>query len=51
VVLVYTGSTGMTVLGPVSGRRYRFDRPGAQLTVGPWDRPGLTEFPHLREVE
>lgn len=51
VIFAYKGSTAMTVRGPVSGRRYRFDRPGARLTIDPRDRPGLTRVPHLREVE
>jgi hypothetical protein len=50
VVFAYTGATAMTVRGPVSGRLYRFDRPGARLTVDPRDRPGLARVPHLREV-
>jgi len=51
VVFVYTGSTAMTVRGPISGQLYRFDRPGARVVVDPRDRPGLTRVPNLREVE
>jgi hypothetical protein len=46
----YIGHTGMTVFGPASGRRYRFDAPGAQLAVDPRDRPGMAQIPLLREV-
>jgi hypothetical protein len=46
----YTGATGLTVFGPVSGRRYRFDGPGAVVTVDPRDRPGLAAVPRLRQV-
>jgi hypothetical protein len=46
----YTGQTGLTVIGPVSGRRYRFDGPGAQVVVDPRDRPSLVVVPKLRQV-
>lgn len=51
VVFTYTGSTGMTVRGPVSGRRYRFEHPGVRLVVDPRDRPGLVRVPNLRQVD
>ena len=50
VTFEYTGSTGMTVVGPVSGRRYRFDGPGARVVIDLRDRPGLARVPTLREV-
>ena len=46
----YLGATGMTVEGPASGKRYRFDRPGAEVEIDPRDRPGLAAVPNLREV-
>ncbi len=46
----YTGGTGMTVIGPATGKRYRFDRPGARVFVDLHDRSGLVSTPHLREV-
>jgi len=46
----YIGQTGLTVIGPVSGRRYRFDRPSAQVAIDPRDRPGLASVPKLRQV-
>jgi hypothetical protein len=36
--------------GPVLGRRYRFERSGAQLIVDPRDRLPLAAVPHLRQV-
>jgi hypothetical protein len=45
----YTGSTAMTVHGPVSGRRYRFPARGAAVTVDPRDRSSLARVPNLRE--
>lgn len=37
----------MTVLGPVSGRRYRFEGYGSRLAVDPRDAPSLQAVPHL----
>ena len=50
VVFEYLGDTAMTVVGPASGRRYRFERRGARVVVDPRDRPGLARVPRLREV-
>ncbi len=46
----YTGLTGLTVAGPVTGRVYRFDRPGARVEVDPRDRPSIAAIPILRLV-
>jgi len=46
----YLGGAAMTVLGPVSGRRYRFVGHGARLAVDPRDRLSLAAVPGLREV-
>jgi hypothetical protein len=46
----YLGGATMTVLGPVSGRRYRFVGHGARLAVDPRDRLSLAAVPGLREV-
>ncbi len=48
--LEYTGSTALSTRGPVSGRHYRFERPGARLEIDPRDRRSLLAVPHLREV-
>jgi hypothetical protein len=48
VLFEYVGRTGMTVIGGVSGRRYRFDGPGARVAVDPVDRASLAAVPHLR---
>ncbi len=47
----YTGRTALVVIGPVSGRYYRFTYPGARLPVDPRDRPALRQIEHLRMVE
>ena len=44
----YVGITALTVFGPASGRRYRFERPGAALAVDPRDHAALQAVPHLR---
>jgi hypothetical protein len=48
VVFEYTGATGLTVVSPVTGKRYRFDAPGAQLTVDARDHNMLLYVPNLR---
>jgi hypothetical protein len=50
VFFEYAGQTGLTVTGPVSGRRYRFDGPGARVPVEPVDKPAMERVPHLRRV-
>ena len=46
----YIGQTALTAFGSASGRRYRFDRPGAIVTIDPRDRPGLAQVPGLRLI-
>jgi hypothetical protein len=46
----YVGTTGLTVKGPVTGKRYRFDNPGSRLLVDPRDAPSMAAVPHLRRV-
>jgi len=50
VSFIYVGHTGMTVQGPVSGRNYRFDRPGDRVEVDPRDRILLASLRQLRQV-
>jgi hypothetical protein len=45
----YVGHTALTVIGPGSGLRYRFDRPGARLAVDPRDRSALAAVPVLKQ--
>ena len=44
----YTGRSGLTVIGPFSQRRYRFNQPDEVLEVDRRDAPGLAAVPHLR---
>ena len=46
----YVGRTALTVDGPVSRRRYRFDRAGARAEVDVRDAPALARIPVLRRV-
>lgn len=46
----YTGTTGATVTGGVTGRRYRFDHPGAIVAVDARDARSLAAVPMLRPV-
>lgn len=46
----YTGSTGLTVQGPITGKRYRFSRPGARVGVDSRDAPSVAGAPNLNRV-
>lgn len=46
----YVGRSGLTVIGGATGRRYRFERPGARVVVDPRDRPSLAVVPSLRQA-
>lgn len=51
VFFQYTGRTGLTVIGRETGLRYRFDSPGAVVTVDVRDRLALASVPNLRQVK
>jgi len=46
----YVGSTGLTVVSPITGKRYRFDHSGAQLEVDPRDRSWMRFVPSLKAM-
>jgi len=46
----YIGKTGLTVLGPITGRRYRFTHPGAKMAIDERDGPSMTGVPNLRRA-
>ena len=46
----YVGTTGLTVVGPLTGRRYRFDHHGSRVSIDPRDAPSMAAVPHLRRV-
>ncbi len=46
----YFGETAMTVVGPITGRRYRFGGPGVGVAVDARDAPSLRAVPKLRRI-
>ena len=46
----YEGRTGMTVIGPVSGRVYRFSSPGSRVELDARDASTVAAIPKLRFV-
>ena len=51
VYFEYLGRTRLTVLGPITGRRYSFDGPGAIVPVDGRDEPSVAAVPNLRWVK
>ncbi len=47
VYFEYVGKTGLTVIGPITGKQYRFPKPGAKIAVDSNDAPLLTTIPRL----
>ena len=46
----YVGERGLTVAGPITRRRYRFESPGARVEVDARDAPSFVAVPNLRRV-
>lgn len=46
----YLGHTGLTVMGAITGKRYRFDQGGAVVSVDPRDRRSIAAVPKLRQI-
>jgi hypothetical protein len=44
------GAASLTVVGPISGRRYRFSHPGALVVVDPRDSRALSAVSALRRA-
>ncbi len=51
VLFEYVGKTGLSVVSPTTGLRYRFDQPGAQVAVDPRDHALLLYVPNLRPLK
>ncbi len=47
----YLGETELIVIGPKTGKRYRFDRPGSVVAVNPRDMSSMAAVSILRRVE
>ena len=50
VVFEYVGRTALTAIGGATGRRYRFEEPGAQVIVDARDRISLDASAVLKQV-
>ncbi len=50
VYFEYVGGTGLTAVGPITGKRYRFSHAGAAVAVDARDAPALVAVPHLRPL-
>jgi hypothetical protein len=46
----YAGATALTVVGPITGIRYRFNRPGSRVHVDPRDSGAMARVPVLKPV-
>jgi hypothetical protein len=44
----YMGKTALTVVSPLTGKKYRFNKPGEWLQIDARDRPWITFLPNLR---
>lgn len=49
-VFRYEGNVPITVVGPVTGAKYRFESLGAELAVDMRDRYAVRKVPRLREL-
>jgi hypothetical protein len=50
VTFRYVGETALTIHGPISGRTYRFETPGAEMEVDGRDAYGFDTVPVLARV-
>ena len=46
----YTGKTGLTVTGNITGTRYRFNYPGEVIPIDKRDAAGMMGVPVLRRL-
>lgn len=47
----YVGTKGLTLIAPISGKRYRFNGPGAVVVADPRDKGALAGVSVLRQVQ
>lgn len=47
----YTGRTALTVMGPLTWQRYRFEKTGAIVSVDARDAAAMMVVPYLRRVK
>jgi hypothetical protein len=46
----YVGTASLTVVGPVTGRVYKFSGSGSAAATDPRDAPSIAAVPHLVQV-
>jgi hypothetical protein len=46
----YVGKTALTVVSPLTGKKYRFNQPGERIEVDARDQSWITFVPHLVRV-
>lgn len=46
----YTGKSGLSVTGSVTGKKYRFNHPGDVQLIDYRDASGMAAVPHLKKV-
>jgi hypothetical protein len=51
VLFEYYGATALTTVGPVTGTRYRFERPRARVAVDGRDAAAIAGVPYLRRIQ
>lgn len=51
VAFIYTGKSGLTVRGTVTGTQYRFNGPGESLLVDYRDAAAMMQVPVLKRVK
>ncbi len=44
----YVGRTALTVVSPLTGKKYRFPQPGVQVEVDPRDQSWIAFVPNLK---
>lgn len=49
IVFEYTGKTALTVIGTITGKRYRFNNPGDLQPIDVRDASGMKAVPVLRK--
>ncbi len=50
VIFEYLGATGLTAIGPVTRKLYRFERPHARVAVDARDATSISAIPNLRQI-
>jgi hypothetical protein len=49
-VFRYEGHGSLTVIGPTTGRKYWFEKNGAELAIDIRDRAAVAQVPRVREM-